>query len=101
MKLSCVAERGFCRVGVLHAETVKDFPSVGRLGKMDGAGGSRAVDVHAEEALDGSEVVDSICLRELVVDFVDAGFGVGENEEVVDVYCDNGEVVVIVLSNKY
>ena len=50
---------------------------------------------------DHHEVVDSICLRELVVDFVDAGFGVRENEEVVDVYCDDGEVVVIVLSNKY
>lgn len=57
--------------------------------EIDGAGRSGSIDVHAEKCLDRSEGMNGEGLGELLIDEVDFGDRFGENEEVINVDCDN------------
>ena len=100
MKLGSISEGRFGGIAILHAEAVEYFSCVSRLREVNWSSGCRSIDVHAEKAFDGSEIVNSVGLLKLCVDFVDFVFGVCENEKVVDIYCDDRVVAVVLLSNE-
>ena len=100
VELRRVDKRCLGGVATLHTEAMEDFSCISRLRDVYWASRCRAVNVHAKEPFDRSEVVNCICFGELFVDFVDTFAGVGQDEEIVNVDCNNGEFVVVFLSNE-
>ena len=99
VKLCRICERCLGRIAVFHAKTVEDLARIRRLKDIDGTSRGMTVNIESEKTFDETEIVDCIRLRELSIEFVNLFNGICENKEVVNVNCDNCNLVSF-LKNK-
>jgi len=88
-------ERGFCGVAIVHIELVEDTASIGALRDENSCSGHRTIDIDTEELFDCAEVAYGELLGKMPMYPVDFLYGFGENQDVVDIYCNNSSDSVL------
>ena len=89
MERSLILEWRFGGVASLKREFVEKAMGVGFLRDRDGTCWVRTMNVDSEELSGGTEVTNSELFGEALVDKVDFFERFGENEDIVNVNCNN------------